>query len=262
MLNPLIQKLQHGAELTDEDRQILEKVISEPRIVDPRHDIIQEGDQPENVHLILEGFACRYKLLRGGERQIMAYLVPGDLCDLHVSILGEMDHSLSTLSRCKIVLIPRRAIEDMTENHGRINRALWWATLVDEATLREWLVNMGRRPADKQLAHLLVELLVRLQAVGLATENSYEFPVTQAELADTLGISTVHVNRVLQQLRKDGLLTLRGNRLTIIDVDASKEFAEFNPNYLHFTRRRDGGTAGGDKSQRERGNGDDRDAPH
>jgi CRP-like cAMP-binding protein len=260
MLNPLIQKLQHGAELTDEDRQVLEKVITEPRIVDPRQDIIQEGDRPENVHLILEGFACRYKLLPGGERQIMAYLVPGDLCDLHVSILGEMDHSIATLSRCKVVHIPRRAIEDMTENHGRINRALWWATLVDEATLREWLVNMGRRPADKQLAHLLVELLVRLQAAGLATENSYEFPVTQAELGDTLGISTVHVNRMLQQLRKDGLLTLRGNRLTITDVDGLKAFAEFNPNYLHLTRRgRDAAENG--RNHRKTGNGDSRDAP-
>jgi CRP-like cAMP-binding protein len=240
MLNPLIQKLQHGAELTDEDRQVLEQVISEPRIVDPRQDLIHEGDRPENVHLILDGFACRYKLVPGGERQIMAYLVPGDFCDLHVSILGEMDHSIATLSRCKVVYIPRRAIDDMTENHGRINRALWWATLVDEATLREWLVNMGRRPADKQLAHLLVELLVRLQAVGLATENSYDFPVTQAELADTLGISTVHVNRMLQQLRKDGLLTLRGSRLTILDLDRLKELADFTPNYLHLSRRQNG----------------------
>jgi CRP-like cAMP-binding protein len=261
MLNPLIKKLQHGADLTDRDRQVLEKVISEPRIIDPRQDIIHEGDRPENVHLILEGFACRYKLLPGGERQIMAYLVPGDFCDLHVSILGEMDHSIATLSRCKVVHIPCRAIEDITENHGRINRALWWATLVDEATLREWLVNMGRRPADKQLAHLLCELLVRLQAVGLATENSYEFPVTQAELADTLGISTVHVNRMLQQLRKDGLLTLEGNRLTITNVDGLKGFAEFNPNYLHLTRRRNGGTTADGKSKRETGNGNDRDAP-
>jgi CRP-like cAMP-binding protein len=261
MLNPLIQKLQHGADLTDEDRQVLEKVITEPRIVDPRQDMIHEGDRPENVHLILEGFACRYKLLPGGERQIMAYFVPGDLCDLHVSILGEMDHSIATLSRCKVVYIPRRAIEEITENNGRINRALWWATLVDEATLREWLVNMGRRPADKQLAHLLCELLVRLQAVGLATENSYDFPVTQAELADTLGISTVHVNRMLQQLRKDGLLTLQGNRLTITDVDGLKGLADFNPNYLHLTRRRDGGTSADGTSQHEKGNGDSRDAP-
>ncbi len=261
MLNPLIQKLQHGADLTDEDRQVLEKVITEPRIVDPRQDMIHEGDRPENVHLILEGFACRYKLLPSGERQIMAYFVPGDLCDLHVSILGEMDHSIATLSRCKVVYIPRRAIEEITENYGRINRALWWATLVDEATLREWLVNMGRRPAGKQLAHLLCELLVRLQAVGLATENSYDFPVTQAELADTLGISTVHVNRMLQQLRKDGLLTLQGNRLTITDVDGLKGLADFNPNYLHLTRRRDGGTSADGTSQHEKGNGDSRDAP-
>ena len=134
MLNPLIQKLQHGADLTDEDRQVLEKAASDTQIVGPREDLINEGDLPDHVHLILEGFACRYKLLPNGERQIMAYLVPGDICDLHVSILGEMDHAISTLSRCKIVLIPRNIIEDITENHGRINRALWWATLVDAAT--------------------------------------------------------------------------------------------------------------------------------
>jgi CRP-like cAMP-binding protein len=260
MLSPLIQKLQHGADLTDEDRQVLENAASDTQIVGPREDLINEGDQPDHVHLILEGFACRYKLLPNGERQIMAYLVPGDICDLHVSILGEMDHAISTLSRCKVVLIPRGIIEDLTENHGRINRALWWATLVDEATLREWLVNMGRRPADKQLAHLLCELLVRLQAVGLATENSYEFPVTQAELAETLGITTVHVNRMLQQLRKDGLLTLQGNRLIIMDVDGLKKFADFDQNYLHLTRRRRDGAESG-RSQRNMGNGDDRDAP-
>jgi len=260
MLNPLIQKLQHGAELTDEDRQVLENAASDTRMVGPRHDLINEGDRPDHVHLILEGFACRYKLLPDGERQIMAYLVPGDICDLHVSILGEMDHAIATLSRCKIVLIPRGIIEDITENHGRINRALWWATLVDEATLREWLVNMGRRPADRQLAHLLCELLVRLQAVGLATENSFEFPVTQAELADTLGISTVHLNRMVQQLRNDGLITLQGHCLTIMNVDGLKKFVDFDQNYLHLTRRRRDG-AESSRSQRNMGNGDDRDAP-
>jgi CRP-like cAMP-binding protein len=189
----------------------------------------------------------------------MAYLVPGDICDLHVAILGEMDHAIATLSRCKIVLIPRGTIEDITENHGRINRALWWATLVDGATLREWLVNMGRRPADQQMAHLLCELLVRLQAVGLPTENSYEFPVTQAELADTLGITTVHANRMLQQQRKDGLITLQGNRLTIMNVDSLKKFADFEPRYCHLTRRRRDGAESG-RSQRTSENGDDRDA--
>ncbi len=183
---------------------------------------------------MIEGFACRYKLLPNGERQIMAWLVPGDFCDLHVAILGEMDHAIGTLAPSKIAYLPRVTIEELTSMHPSINRALWWATLVDEGVLREWLVNVGSRSVDKRMAHLFCELLLRLQAVGLATGNGFDFPLTQDEFGDTLGVSTVHVNRVLQQLRADGLITLKGKRLTIHDVAALQEFAEFNPNYLHL----------------------------
>ena len=237
MLNPLIQKLERGARLTNDDRQVLQTAVLRSQHVGARKDLIREGDVPDNVHLILNGFACRYKMMPNGQRQIMAYLVPGDLCDLHVSILGEMDHSIATLCPCEVVFLPRSTIEDLTEKHSRIHRALWWATLVDEAILREWIVNMGRRPADRKLAHLLCELLMRLQAVGLATDNSYDFSVTQADLGDTLGLTSVHVNRVLQQLRSDGLIALKGRNLVINDVERLKAFAEFNPNYLHLTRR-------------------------
>jgi CRP-like cAMP-binding protein len=136
-----------------------------------------------------------------------------------------------------VAYIPRRTIEEITKGHPRINRALWWATLVDESTLREWLVNMGRREAAAQMAHLFCELLLRLQTVGLATENDFDLPVTQDELADTLGLSAVHVNRVLQQLRQDGLISLEGKRLTIHDVERLKAFAGFDPSYLHLDRR-------------------------
>ena len=198
--------------------------------------MIAEGDRPDNVHVVLEGFACRYKILPDGERQIMAYLVPGDMCDLHVTILGEMDHNIGTLSLCTIAFLPYDVVTELTERRPIINRALWWATLVDEATLREWLVNMGRRPTDKQMAHLFCELLARLRSVGRVSGNSFDFPVTQNELGDTLGLSTVHVNRVLQQLRGDGLITLTEKTLTIIDPERLEEFAEFTPNYLHLNR--------------------------
>lgn len=236
MLEHFVQKLQHGAELTDEDRRVLERAAGEIKTFGPRQDLIREGDQPDYVHLVLEGFACRYKLLPDGERQIMAYLVPGDICDLHITILGEMDHSIGTLSACKIACLPRAAVEDLTENHGRINRALWWASLVDEAILREWLVGMGRRSADKQMAHLFCELFLRLQAVGLVTDNSYELPLTQDELGDTLGLSGMHVNRVLQQLRSENMIVFKGKRLTISNVRGLQAFAEFNPNYLHLNQ--------------------------
>ncbi len=234
MANPLIRKLEYGARLNDEDRAILQDLCSRTRRIAAKQDIICEGERPEDVHLIIEGFACRYKLLADGRRQILAFLVPGDFCDLHVAILGEMDHSIMTLSPCTVVDVPVHTIEDLTRNHPRITRALWWATLADEGTLREWLVNMGQRPADRQMAHLFCELLVRLQAVGVTSDDSYEFPLTQEELGDTLGLSTVHVNRMLQQLREDNLVMLRGKTLTIPDLDRLMDYAGFTPNYLHL----------------------------
>jgi CRP-like cAMP-binding protein len=240
MSNPLIMKLEHGAHLTDGDRTVLQDLTSRTRRVARHSDISPEGQRPENVHLVMEGFACRYKTLRDGRRQIVAFLVPGDFCDLHVAILGEMDHSIGTGWGCTIVDIPRATIEDLTAHHPRITRALWWATLVDEATLREWLVNMGQREAERQTAHLVCELLVRLQMVGLVTEDSFEFPITQEDLADTLGVTSVHVNRVLQDLRAQGLLEWKSKRLRIPDVERLMAFAEFDPKYLHLKRRKNG----------------------
>src|SRR3954471_6132283 len=213
--NPLIMKLEHGASLTNEDRATLRTLSAETRHAEARHDLIHEGDRPESVYLVMSGIACRYKILADGKRQILAFLIPGDFCDLHVAILGVMDHSICTLSPCTIVEVSRETIADLTVNHPRIPRALWWATLVDEGILREWLTGMGQRSSESQTAHLFCELLLRLQTVGLATPNSYHLPLTQTDLADALGISAVHLNRILQQLRADGLITLKRSVLTI-----------------------------------------------
>lgn len=244
MSNPLIMKLEHGARLTDEDRAVLLDLSSRTRQIPANEDIIAEGERPENVHLVMEGFACRYKVLPDGKRQIMALLVPGDFCDLHIAILGEMDHSIGTGWGCTCVEIPRATIDELTTNHPRITRALWWATLTDEGTLREWLANMGQRRADRQMAHLFCELLVRLQTVGCADENSFEFPISQADLADTLGVTPVHVNRVLQELRAQNLILWRSKRLQIPDVERLKAFCDFNSNYLHLTHRTNGDALG------------------
>jgi CRP-like cAMP-binding protein len=239
MSNSLIMKLEYGAHLTEEDRDVLRRLTQRTRRVARHTDISSEGERPQNVHLVMEGFACRYKVLAGGRRQIMAFLVPGDFCDVHVAILGEMDHSIGTGWGCTIVDIPRSTIEDLTAHHPRITRALWWATLVDEGTLRAWLVNMGQREADHQMAHLICELFVRLRVVGMVSDNSFEFPITQGDLADTLGITPVHVNRVVQDLRAQGLIEWRSKRIRIPNVEQLMAFAEFNPNYLHLNRRDD-----------------------
>ena len=234
--NPLARKLQAFARLSDDDIRMLDALVVDVRQVDARVDIIQEGDKPTDLRLVMEGFACRYKTLSGGKRHIMAYLLPGDFCDLHAFVLSEMDHSLGTLSPCRIVSIPQDRVSALMER-PTIARAFWIAALVDEATLREWLVNIGGRPAEERVAHLLCELLLRLRTVGLANGDQYELPLTQMDLADTMGLSAVHMNRTLQSLRGGGLIEFKSKNLTILDYERLREFSGFNPNYLHLTQR-------------------------
>lgn len=238
MQDALTRKLAGYEALSDEDRQALRDLVVKVRRVGARVDLIREGDDPAHVHLILEGFACRYKILADGQRQIMAFLVPGDFCDLNVFILDQMDHSIGTISACHVVDIPRESFDVLTADRPHITRALWWCALVDEAVLREWLVNLGRRSANQRIAHLFCELLMRLDAVGLVTKNSFRFPFTQTEIADTLGLSAVHVNRTLQELRAKGLLTLRRRVLHIPDFEGLKAYCGFNVNYLHLRNTR------------------------
>jgi CRP-like cAMP-binding protein len=238
MQHALTRKLECFESLSDEDRQALEGLVPRIRQVGARVDLIQEGDEPENVHLILDGLACRYKVLPDGKRQIMALMVPGDFCNLNVFILDQMDHNIGTISACQVVDIPRRAVDEITGSHPQITRAFWWCALVDEAVLREWLVNLGGRTPDQRLAHLLCELLVRLDAVGKVTNDSYAFPFTQVELADAMGLSAVHVHRTLRDLRDLGLITIKQRVLTIHDVEKLKAFCRFTPNYLHLKNTR------------------------
>lgn len=235
--NPVIRKLEHGARLSPADRALLDELTSQVTEVAAHQDLAREGDTGAEVHVVLSGFACRYKSLPDGGRQIMAWLVPGDFCDLHLAVLGEMDHSIATLTDSRISTLPRNGLEVVTDAHPGLMRAFWWATLVDEAVLREWLVNMGRRPGDQRVAHLLCEVLARLQAVGLADDGEIDFPLTQIDLADTVGLSAVHVNRIIQQLREDGLIVWRSGRLRIPDVPALQAMAGFDPAYLHLRPR-------------------------
>ncbi|HEV2530082.1 Crp/Fnr family transcriptional regulator [Phenylobacterium sp.] len=235
MPNPLVRKLEHGARLSRDEQALLEALISRPQAVEAHCDLIAEGEAPEHVHLVLEGFACRYKILPDGSRQIMAWLLPGDLCDLHVSLLGEMDHGIATLTPSSICFLPRNRLEALAEDRPSLMRALWWATLVDEAILREWLVTMGRRPAHERIAHMFCEVRRRLDAVGLAPGAVMDFPLSQTDLADSAGLSPVHVNRMVQQLRDEGLIAWRGRVLQVLKVIELEAFAGFDPNYLHLS---------------------------
>jgi CRP-like cAMP-binding protein len=238
-MNPLIQKLEQFQKLSDDEKRVLEAAITKVVEFDSREDIIRDGERPECVHLLLTGWAARYKILPQGERQIMAYLIPGDLCNIHIALLDRMDHGIASLSRCEVGLIPRAKVDEIMEEHIQLARALFWATLVDEAILREWLVSIGRRSAEKRVAHLFCEMLLRLRAIGLTTENSFELPLTQEELADTMGISSVHMNRTLQELRSADLVTSKGRLLTINDVERLMEFSGFEASYLHQREERE-----------------------
>ena len=233
MENLLTRKLERFAPLSLDDRRILDEIVTPSRIVPARTDIIHEGEATNDVRLILKGFACRYKLLPNGRRQIVGFLLPGDICDLNVFILKALDHSIGTLSACTVVDIPRRRILDLTDRAG-IARAFWWVTLVDEGTLREWLLNIGQRHSVQRIAHLLCELYTRLQIVGLADDEGYDLPLTQADIGDAVRLSYVHVNRCLQTLRETGLVTLKHKALVIDDFDRLMDYAGFNPNYLHL----------------------------
>jgi CRP-like cAMP-binding protein len=232
-----VTKLEAMAPLGEEDRVALADLCDSSRDMTARRNVIREGERPEHVHLVVEGWAARYKLLPDGSRQITAFLLPGDFCDLHVTMLGEMDHSIITLTRAKIAYIARPKMDSLIVRPGLV-RAFWWTTLVDEAVLRAWIVNIGRRDAFAAIGHLMCELYVRMKNIGLTHGHSFELPLTQEELADALGLTSVHVNRVLQRMRADELISLKAGILTIHDFGRLEEASGFNSNYLHLDRRR------------------------
>ncbi len=237
MPDRLIAKLEQFTKLSTADKEALEQLASQRmRVLSAREDIVREGEKPRLVHVILSGWACRYKVLEDGRRQITAFLVPGDIGDLRMFILREMDHSLGALTGARVAEIPGDALLELTDRHPRIARALWWNSLVEEAVAREWVTSLGQRSAQERMAHLLCELFLRLRGAGLAEDGSCELPVTQADLADALGMSAVHVNRTLQEMRESGLVVWKGKRLTIPDLDVLRATALFNPNYLHLDR--------------------------
>lgn len=231
-----VRKLSAFAELADAEKRALDDLCSQRVRRRAGEDLIREGDRPHRVHLLIEGWAYRYKMLPDGGRQILAYLIPGDLCDIHIFILKRMDHGIALLSDATVGLIDPDAMRDLLDRQPRVARALYWATLVDEATLREWLVNVARRDPYQRVAHLLCEMWARMTTVGLVGGDAFDLPLTQTELGDTVGLTPVTVNRVLQRLRGEGLITLKDGRLRILAVDRLKAAGGFDDNYLHLDR--------------------------
>ena len=213
--NPFIRKIESVFTLTDDERQALENLPMQVAVIKNDQDIVREGDRPSRSFVILSG-------------------LPGDVPDLHSLHLRVLDNSVSTLTQCRVGFITHEDLSDLCARYPRIASAFWRETLVEGAIFREWLLNIGRRAAYNRIAHFFCEMLVRLRAVGLAEGHACDLPITQAELGDALGITTVHVNRVLQQMRADGLIEMKGAWLTFPDWNRLKEVGEFNPLYLQL----------------------------
>lgn len=229
-----VRKLESFQSFSDASKKaVLSLATVRARVSEPGDDLISEGDDPKTIYLVVEGWACRYKMLEDGRRQILAFFVPGDLCDLHVYILDAMDHSIGALTPVQCASITPKELETLCDDHPRVMRALWWESLVSASIQREWLVSAGQRSAYEALAHLCCELYVRLKLVGLATKGECAFPLTQADIADALGLTQPHVSRTIAELNATGLATLKRRHLTVKDLKGLMAAAHFNPNYLH-----------------------------
>lgn len=235
LIDALIYRLGNFLSLSEADKQRLSDAVVRTVTVEKGQDISSENERPDYVHVVLEGWACRYKLLEQGKRAILAYLIPGDVCDVHIALLDHMDHSISAITRTRLALIPRETINKIFDNYTSLAYALFWASLVEESVQREWFVNNTGRPADKRLAHLICEMQVRHRAAGLTNDYCIDMPLTQQDMADAMGITVVHTSRVLQKLRKEGLVTYDNRQMIINDWENLKRFAEFDIGYMHLS---------------------------
>jgi len=228
------RKLTSIFSLSDKEKQAIQSLPIQLTPFRTDQDIVRVGERPSRSFLLAEGFTCVYKLTSEGRRQIVAFHVPGDMPDLHSLHLKVMDTSMATVTPCTIGFIAHEALHDLCGRYPRIAAALWRETLVDASIFREWMTGIGRRESYSRMAHLLCEFFTRLDAVGLTQDHGFTLPITQVELADAIGVSTVHVNRVLQELRADGLIQTVGAQVNIPDWERLKEAADFDPLYLHL----------------------------
>ena len=230
----LIQRLGTIAVLTDPEKQAIADLPLRIRDFKENTDLVTEGDYPSECCMVVAGFVFRYKLLGRGRRQIFSFHLPGDIPDLQSLHLAVMDHNLGALTPGRAAYIPHAALRDLTERHPNLASILWRDTLIDSAVFREWLASVGRRSARQRVAHLICEVTVRMRALDLITDHAFNMPVTQAELGDALGLSTVHINRVLQAMRREDLLTWRGTALLVLDWERLKAVGDFDAAYLHL----------------------------
>jgi CRP-like cAMP-binding protein len=233
VLAPALRKLEKWTSFSAEDRAAFQAVPFSTKSMSAGSYVVREHDPVQSCYILLSGLAFRSKIVGNGGRQILSMHVPGDFLNLQHAMLSTADHNINMLTTGDVALVPAAALKEIAFQHPAIGHAMWLDTLVDGAILREWIANIGRRDARTRVAHLLCEFAVRLHPVGLTAGDSFELPMTQEQLGDATGLTSVHVNRTLQGLRADGLIRTEKRAVTIENWKALTIAGDFDAAYLH-----------------------------
>jgi len=232
-LDPVFRRWARRVALTNEDKEAMVALPWSKRVFNRDAYLAREGEPTSVCTVLLNGLAFRQKLVSDGRRQIISFHIAGEFLDVQNCLLDVADHNVQALNRASVAAVHKSALIDLMGARVSIRQAIWLDSLIDSSVFREWVVNLGRRDARGRIAHLLCELADRLRAAGVADGETYDFPLTQEQIADATGLTAVHTNRTLQSLRKDGLISLSSSRLAILDWDALVEIGDFNERYLH-----------------------------
>lgn len=232
----LIARLNTIARLDEADREALRRLPFRVRRFGENNDLVSQGDRPVDCCVILDGMAARYKVVGGWRRQLLSLHFAGDLPDLQSLQLKHMDHGIYALTPVRAAFVPHEAVRAMIHASPKLNDILIRHALIDASIFREWIASVGRRTAYERIAHLFCEVFVRMRKLGLAQQDSFQLPMTQAELGDAAGLSPVHVNRVLQRMRKERLISSRGDVHAIGDWERLRAAGDFSEDYLHFRK--------------------------
>lgn len=230
-------KLRARDQVSAEEEQVIRSLISHTVELFPHQIFIRAGRELSDSTLLLEGWMARAKDMQSGQRQLAELQLSGDFVDLHGFTLKRLDHDIVAVSPCLVGIVPHDRLRKITKYHPHLTRLYWLMTNIDAAIQREWTLSLARRTAIQRLAQLFCELRLRLEVIGNVEGNSYDFPLTQTALGEFVGLTPVHVNRTLQELRRRGLLELQRRRVTILDVPALESIAEFDPGYLCLERQ-------------------------
>jgi CRP-like cAMP-binding protein len=236
MFERLIAGLERRDQLSDVEKATIEAFPYRMQSFQGGQELVAEGSRPSESCLVLTGFTARAQFLSDGARQISAVHVPGDFVDLHCFLLKTMDHSVVAIRQCTAAYIPHSALREAMAASPHLGRLFWLSTLIDAAIQRAWITSLGRRTPAQHIAHLLCELHERLEPLGLVKDGSFEFPPTQTDISDMVGLSVVHVNRTIQELRAKALVAWSNQVVTIPDLERLKAFSGFDPAYLNLVK--------------------------